>query len=85
MPVKAQRVTDEELGTLPKGQESTGISMLFVPDATFRLLSDEAAKRNMTVAQLLATALSVYLGRNESREAPVEKPPRKALTLKGYK
>lgn len=45
------------------------ISLLFVPTVTFKALSDAAARRNMTVAQLFQKALDEYLNKPENRSS----------------
>jgi hypothetical protein len=87
MPAKATRVTEAELASQRREESGTGLSLMFVPDSTFRQLSDAAAARNMTVPQLIGVALSAYLAPEAKAEAAEEKPPRerKAPTLKGYK
>jgi hypothetical protein len=56
MPVKAKKY-DPGFG----GGESTGVSILWVPDPTFKILSDAAAERNMSVTALISEAVSAYL------------------------
>ena len=56
--------------------ESTGVSILWVPDPTFKILSDAAAERNMTVASLITEAVAAYLlGDVKSARAEPPKPP----------
>ena len=64
--------------------EGTGISILMVPDTTYRVLSDEAAKRNMTVSELVSVAVSSYL---MGVEKTSEDPPMPAVrpVMKGWK
>lgn len=68
MPVKAKKF-DPNIGG-----ESTGVSILWVPDPTFKILSDAAAERNMSVTALISEAVSAYLlPKAEPKEEP--EPP----------
>jgi hypothetical protein len=70
MPVKARKYDPNDLG----GGESTGVSILWVPDPTFKILSDAAAERNMSVTALISAAVSAYLlPKAEPKEEP--EPP----------
>ena len=49
------------------GEGAVGDLYFFaVPASTYRVLSDEAAKRGMTLAQLVQNAFNTYLTKTES-------------------
>jgi hypothetical protein len=74
MVAKAKRYTQEIEGA--SGKESTGVSILWVPDPTFKILSDAAAERNMSVSSLIAEAVSAYLfPKGEEPEQPKQPEP----------
>ena len=76
MAAKARRYTPEQANQDLGGKESTGVSILWVPDPTFKILSDAAAERNMSVTQLIAEAVSAYLlPKNQPQEPEPPKPP----------
>lgn len=56
-------------------RDDGGVSILFVPDATYKVLSDEAAKRNLTVPALVALAVQAYLLPAGPAEPPEPRPP----------
>ncbi len=65
MGLKARVVEEvEKPATVADANQALG-EMLFlaVPMQTFRHLSDEAAKRNTTVAALLSSAVNQYIGK----------------------
>lgn len=52
---------------MPESEENvaTGpVYFLAIPELAYKALSDAAAKKNMTLAQVVATALSEYLKNN---------------------
>jgi hypothetical protein len=52
---------------MPESDEgvATGpVYFLAIPELAYKALSDAAAKKNMTLAQVVATALSEYLKNN---------------------
>jgi len=61
MAAKARKYVPERSSTDLGGGESTGVSILWVPDPTFKILSDAAAERNMSVSALISEAVSAYL------------------------
>lgn len=71
MPVKARKYDSTDLG----GGESTGVSILWVPDPTFKILSDAAAERNMSLTALISAAVSAYLlPKVELKDEPEPEP-----------
>lgn len=71
MPVKAKRFDNNT------GPESTGVSILWVPDPTFKILSDAAAERQMSVSTLITEAVSAYLlGDSEAPKKAEPEPPK---------
>lgn len=60
MTAKATRIGGEA-ASVPNAEETMGISILMIPDVTYRFLSDEAAKRDRTVVQFIAEAVTAYI------------------------
>jgi len=73
MSAKAKRYVPETNDA--SGRESTGVSILWVPDPTFKILSDVAAERNMSVSALISEAVAAYLmPKVEPQEPPKPEP-----------
>lgn len=73
MAAKAKRYVPETADAT--GKEGTGVSILWVPDPTFKILSDAAAERNMGVSALIAEAVAAYLLPKEEAPKPPEPEP----------
>jgi hypothetical protein len=74
MAAKARKYVPERDSTDLGGGESTGVSILWVPDPTFKILSDAAAERNMSVSTLIAEAVSAYLLPPKPQTPPESEP-----------
>jgi hypothetical protein len=84
MPARATHIAQSE----PSGdmRDAMGISILMIPDVTYKFLSDAAAARNMTVVQLIAEAVTAYVGGEETLKAETEeRVPVGAPRLKGFR
>ena len=78
MAAKARKYVSEEHSSGLGGGESTGVSILWVPDPTFKLLSDAAAERNMSVSALISEAVSAYLLPKDQMPKEPESPKPKS-------
>ena len=87
MGAKAKRYSAPEDGHVADERGTTGVSILFVPDKTFRLLSDAAAERGTSVAALIADAVDKYLNPPQpTKQEDLPEPARRGKpVLKGFR